>query len=257
MLGELADLLCELGMRIRDMVCVGADRQRSYLCTSATCCPPDGRPLRDDLATVVDATMVATGSAPLPSRESLAEQLAPRDDDDPVLREVRCASERVYVRLTAGLIERTDRFVEDLRQLERVPRDRAARTRLVATVGHLVATIPGRDLLLRGLTVEADRTLLALGRDVLGEAVRCSEPAATAPLAASLAVCCWVDGDGAAAWAALDRALDADPAYSLAHLVATALQQGQPPWIWTSIMSELTPQELLASARRGQERSPA
>jgi hypothetical protein len=79
----------------------------------------------------------------------------------------------------------------------------------------------------------------------------------TAPLAATLAVCCWVDGDGAAAWAALDRAFDADPEHSLAHLVATALQQGQPPWIWTSIMAELTPAELLASARHGQEHSPA
>ena len=128
----------------------------------------------------------------------------------------------------------------------------------MATVGQLVATIPGRDLLLRGLTVEADRSLLALGRDVLGEAVRCSEPGTTAAAGGRRS------RSAAGSTATAQRpgrrstgAFDADPDHSLAHLVATALQQGQPPWIWTSIMADLTPEELLASARHGQERSPA
>jgi hypothetical protein len=72
-----------------------------------------------------------------------------------------------------------------------------------------------------------------------------------------LAVCCWVDGDGAAAWAALDRALAADAGYSLALLVATALQQGQPPWIWTTVMAELNVEEVLAADRPDPGRWPA
>ena len=64
-------------------------------------------------------------------------------------------------------------------------------------------------------------------------------------MAAVLAVCAWVDGDGAAARVALDRALDADPAYSLAGLVAAALDTGTPPWTWVSMMSEVSVAEIL------------
>jgi hypothetical protein len=257
LLGELAALLAELGIRIRDMVCVGAQRQRSYLCTSLTCCPPQGRPLRDEGTTLVDATMAAHGSAPLESRESLAAQLAPRADDDPVLLAVRRATARAPMRLVPGPVERADRFVADLRRWDGAPRDTAARARLVATVEHLTATIAARDLLLRALTVEADHGLLKLARAVLMESVRCAGPPEVARIAAVLAVCCWVDGDGAAAWVALDRALAADPDHSLARLVATALEQGQPPWVWTSIMARLSPEELLASDRPDPERSTA
>jgi hypothetical protein len=257
LLGELADLLTGQGIRIRDIVCVGAQRQRSYLCTSHRCCPPEGRPLRDERSTLVDATMAAHGSAPLAGRESLAAQLAPRDERDPVLIAVRRASARAPMRLAPGMVERADRFVADLRRWDGAPRDTAARARLVATVAHLTGSIGERDLLLRGLTVEADHDLLKLARAVLAEAVRCAEAGHVARIAAVLAVCCWVDGDGAAAWVALDRALAADPDYSLARLVATALEQGQPPWIWTSVMARLTPEELLAAARPDPERSTA
>ena len=175
-----------------------------------------------------------------------------------MLRDVRRASERVYIRLTAGLIERTDRFVADLRQLERVPRDRAARTRLVATVGHLVATIPGRDLLLRGLTVEADRSLLALGRDVLAEAVRCSEPGATAAAGGRRSR----SAAGSTATALRPGRLSTGPSTPTPTTrwrtwSRPPCSRVSRPWIWTSIMAELTPEELLASARHGQERSPA
>ena len=257
LLGEVAAELVEAGIRVRDLVCVGHERQGSYLCTDAACCPPEGRPVSDDRATVVDATMVAAGSAPLVGRESLAEQLEPRAEDDPVRIAVRRASERVYGRLVPGVLERVDRFVGDLRRGAGSPRDAAARTRLVATVEHLVDRISSRDLLMRGLTVEADHALLKQARQVLCEAVRCADPPRVAPLAAVLAVCCWVDGDGAAAWAALDRALAADAGYSLALLVATALQQGQPPWIWTTVMAELNVEEVLAADRPDPGRWPA
>ena len=92
LLGELADLVGELGIRIRDIVCVGAPGSGRTCAPARRCCPPEGRALRDELATVVDATMVATGSAPLPSRESLAEQLAPATRTTPCC--ARCGVRR-------------------------------------------------------------------------------------------------------------------------------------------------------------------
>ncbi len=42
----------------------------------------------------------------------------------------------------------------------------------------------------------------------------------------------WQVGDGALAWAAVDRCRDADPRYALAHLLAQALEQAVPPDDW-------------------------
>ena len=255
LVGEVAALLCEAGVRIRDIVCIGEHRQASYLCTDPACCPPEGRTVDPVGSSLVQATFVGAGSAPLDSREALVAQLEPRPADDPVLVAVRRAAPGVFLRLAAGLPERSARFVEDLRRWDGAARDHAARTRLVATSGHLVTTIPSRDLLLRALTADADHHLLALARDVLAEAVRCAPSGEVAALAAVLAVCCWVDGDGAAAWVALDRATDDDPQHSLAGLVTAALLQGHPPWIWTSIMAELTDEAILAAAGPDPERS--
>ena len=44
-----------------------------------------------------------------------------------------------------------------------------------------------------------------------------------------LAVCAWLRGDGAMANVALARALDSDPAYTLARLLAQALARCVPP----------------------------
>jgi hypothetical protein len=53
------------------------------------------------------------------------------------------------------------------------------------------------------------------------------------PAPASLfAFSSWLAGDGAAAWCGIETALDADPDYSLAQLVAQALQGAIPPTVW-------------------------
>src|SRR5260370_9284211 len=50
-----------------------------------------------------------------------------------------------------------------------------------------------------------------------------------APPAALLAFTAWQAGDGALASVAIERALEADPDYSMALLVADALHAGLPP----------------------------
>jgi len=75
--------------------------------------------------------------------------------------------------------------------------------------------------------------------------------------AATLAVCAWATGDGAAARVAVVRALEADPSCSLALLVEEALDRGLRPTVWTESIGALSDEEILGGARRGQERSPA
>ncbi|MDA8434615.1 MAG: DUF4192 domain-containing protein [Actinomycetales bacterium] len=242
---ELAAELRDAGVLALDAVCVVGDRIRSYWCLDLACCPAEGRLVDSGEALRVRSLLVEQGSAPLSSREELVRGLAPRDADDPVRQAVDDARDAVLIRMPAGTEIRVDRFVDDVRELGLDPRNRAALTRLVVVAGWLCATIRSRDLLLRALTVDPDPTVLHTARTVLGEAVRCASGPDAAPVASVLAVCAWVAGDGAAARVALDRALDADPSYSLAALVAAALDAGTPPWTWVSLMSELSVDAIL------------
>lgn len=244
------------GVRLADAVVIVGDRVASYLCDDPCCCPPDGRVVETAESLRLEAAFVEQGSAPLAGRECLAAQLEPRPADDAFRAEVDRVSGRVLSRLSSDLPRRTERFVTDLRAWDGDPRSETVFVRLVATVVWLVLGISSRDLLLRALTADGDRALLKSARSVLAEAVRCAEPEETAGLASVLAVCAWVDGDGAAAWTAIDHALAADPSYSLAGLVATALDTGTPPWVWTSMMGGLSEQEILAAVPRDPSSSP-
>ena len=95
------------------------------------------------------------------------------------------------------------------------------------------------------MTVEADPQVLTAARGILTEAVRCASGPEVAAVASVLGVCAWVQADGAAARVALDRALDADPAYSLASLLSAALDGGIPPWSWVEMMAETSVEEIL------------
>ncbi|WP_144123317.1 DUF4192 domain-containing protein [Catellatospora sichuanensis] len=65
--------------------------------------------------------------------------------------------------------------------------------------------------------------------DLWLDLTRRGEPALLAPVASLLAWCAWRSGNGVLAGAALRRALLADPAYTLAHLLTEALDQAIPP----------------------------
>jgi hypothetical protein len=60
---------------------------------------------------------------------------------------------------------------------------------------------------------------------------RCPDPLVAAP-AGLLAFAAWRAGDGARAWCAVDRCLDAAPDDTLGRLVATALAEAVPPHAW-------------------------
>lgn len=64
------------------------------------------------------------------------------------------------------------------------------------------------------------------------ELVRRSPASAVAPVAGLLAFSAWLAGNGALAWCAVDRALEADPDHTLAQLVADALESAMPPSRW-------------------------
>lgn len=85
--------------------------------------------------------------------------------------------------------------------------------------------IEARDAVLGWAAGDADHGLLALLVDLVGRAV---EPF-DAPVATALAWVAYARGDGALANVAVDRALDSDPGYSMALLIASSLEAGIHP----------------------------
>ena len=73
------------------------------------------------------------------------------------------------------------------------------------------------------------------------------QPDFVAPPAALLAFTAWQAGDGALASIAIERALEADPEYSMALLVADALHAGLPP---SAARLPMTPKQVAASYAR-------
>jgi hypothetical protein len=242
--------LSESGFHALDAVCVVGDRVRSYWCTDRVCCPAEGRVASPEESLRVRATFAGAGSAPLGSRADLVAALQERADSDSLVREV--ARARHHVRRSTPVAEVADvrRFLDGLREWADDPRDQPRLAALVARAEELCRPVRSRDLLLRELTLDSTLGVLHAARQVLAESVRCLRGPAVAPSAAVLSVCAWVAGDGAAARVAVERALDADPGYSLAGLICAALDQGVPPWSWVDVMAELSVEEILGVADR-------
>lgn len=254
---DIATLLELCGLTVGDELCVAGGRMRSYLCSDEGCCPVEGREPDPAERLRVESLFVVHGSAPLRSRAALEASLASRPADDAFVAAVRAARDGVFVRQPAGVVERVEGFVRDVARWGEHPGSTSMITRLVVVAGLLVADIPSRDLLLQRLTGRPRRELLVAARQVLVETVRCSQGQDAAQPAATLAVCAWAAGDGAAARVAVERALDADPGCSLAQLVGSALDSAMPPSTWTAAMRALTDEEILGAGPPGQERSPA
>ena len=177
------------------------------------------------------------GGAPAPSRDALAD----RWRADP-------ARQR---RIEASLVEREaelDAELPDARSLE-AWRD-AAIEELESWLAEARRLRPPQWVaLLIGLAdVRVRDTLLwsIAQRDDVGRLLRLIEPGLrlapagyVAPLASLIGLCCWLEGDGARAMIALDRACVDDPDYGLALLARSSIASGIPPWAWRSMMREL------------------
>jgi hypothetical protein len=248
---------------LRDVLRVEGQRYWSYLCQEPRCCPPEGTPF-DGPDHPNARALTAAGMTARPDRESLAASVAPvtGGEADSMRRAHQRALRRAAELITgAGTPDRLRPLVQAGRA---AVRDAIARYQdggeitdhdQMAWLIVTVADLRVRDDAWARMAPEHS----AAHRRLWTDATRRAAPAYAAAPASLLAFAAWQCGEGALANIAVERALEDDPEYSMAHLIGHALEAGLPPSV---ARLPMTPEEVEASYERrerprgGAERRP-
>jgi hypothetical protein len=225
------------GLVVGDALRVEGDRCWSYLCTQASCCPPDGIPCGPAGGPVVAAFEAAGAPAPLASRAVLAAVIAP-------VGGAEAEAMRLSMRKAEARAARlTGRRTEPGKRTARSPLASSGVRAVAAALrtyqaGGSITSCDQLAWLARALDDQEVRDEAWLRMDhahreahqrLWTDLTRAAPPEYQAAPASLLALVAWQDGNGPLAHVALDRALAARPGYPMAHLLRMAIDHGAPP----------------------------
>ena len=184
-------------------------------------------------------------------RAELADTLVGTDETDAV--EVALAATR-FADLVAssgeeGLLRTEARW---LQQFLRSPLTVAVRPADAGRLLVLASIVATRDVAWSEISRDSSGDHVELWRGLVRRSPRHLLPGACS----LLAFAAWQHGDGALAWCAIDRCLEVDPDYSMAHCVARILTGAVPPSVWEPIREDELPVFAEVTAR-GQDGSRA
>ena len=246
---SLRATLLSAGITLRDLLRVQDGRYWSYACQDPGCCPPDGVPF-DGPAHPAAGALAAAGLTACPDRAALAGSLAPLTG--PAAESVSQATERAlrrageFIAAPAGEADGQRRLVEAGREAVRAAIGIYRRGGQITDHDQLAwLAITLADLRVRDdAWARMEPRFRAAHRRLWTDVVRhAREPYVPAP-ASLLAFTAWQSGEGALANIAIERALAADPGYSMAHLIGQAVDAGLPP---SAARLPMTPEEVEAS----------
>ncbi|TDC47022.1 DUF4192 domain-containing protein [Actinomadura sp. KC345] len=234
-LAEVAEAAAAMGAALE---CAGvpaaesirvADGRWWSLTCDGECCPAEGTPY-DISASALAAQATYAGHVALADRTELVRSV--QSLAGPARAAMREATRRAEKRRDSpgeslafvhALLTRTDPTDDE-----------------VARLGVLLTDLRLRDEAWIRINEDAPAADIAFWRDVLR---RVEEPYVPAP-ASLLAFAAYTAGDGGLANVALERALRADPAYSMAVLLQEVVNAGVPP---SKVRLQMTPDQLAAA----------
>jgi hypothetical protein len=242
---------------LHDMLRVEGGKYWSYSCQDPHCCPPEGVPFDPDDHPAAE-TMAAAGNKALRDRAALAATIAPLGGlaAESMRQATRRAERRATALISAGLGQGLDDGAAGP-LIEEGLRAVSAAIGVYRGGGQITShdRIAWLAVSLTDLRVRDDawarmdpghvEAHLRLWIDLVRRAPSRYVP----PAAALLAFTAWQAGNGALANLAAERALAADPEYSMALLILDAVGAGMPP---SAARLPMTPEEVAASyAGRG------
>jgi hypothetical protein len=238
------------GVDVSEVLRADGGRFWSLLCDDVACCPPEGRSY-DPGSHPAAATLTQAGLPAEPDRDALARTIRrPAGSAERVRRATVQAQLRLR-RLTdlgeaaADPDPRLRATRTGRREVQRAIRQyRAGET--ITSVDHLAWLA----VLLADIRVRDDAWArmdpahrIAHGR-LWTDVLRCADVDFLAPAASLLAFTAWQSGNGALATISVERALTADPGYSMAQLLAGAIEAVLPP---SAARMPMTPAAVAAS----------
>lgn len=249
----VAPALREAGIAVQDALRVEGGRYWSYVCGDPDCCPPGGVPF-DSVGHPASAALAAAGLPVRADRAALADTLASAAEDTRPMREAverarRAAGQLIDLEVAAS---GGDPFLRIADAGRRSVKQVIARYRRggelddhdeIAWLGVALGDLRVRD----DAWARMDPRFNDAHQRLWTSLVRRLPADLVAAPAALLAFTAWQAGDGALASVAIERALDADPEYSMALLVADALHAGLPP---SAAKLPMTPKQVAASYAR-------
>lgn len=192
-------------------------------------CPSDGHPIDESIADAVAVMFIAQGVQVLPDRCALEHEVAPDQEGQAVVADLLASGSSLENAVTMS--------AEQLWQAITRPVTPAPTTpRLAADTLRALGDGATRDQLLL-VMVGSDLTSLTLAGDRLSAVLRMAPNASLPSIASVTAVARWLAGDGARAWACLDRAAAIDPEHGLTRVVSHALHVGLPPSSWRAALA--------------------
>ncbi|TDD80249.1 DUF4192 domain-containing protein [Actinomadura darangshiensis] len=239
--GEVAEAVAPMraalaaaGVPAVEAIRVGDGRWWSLTCDD-DCCPPEGTPY-DITGSVVAAQATFAGHVALADRTELVTSVAPLHDAS-----MHRATERAERRYLARPGNTAD---EDLAFVLALLLHAGSAVRPtddeVAWLGLLLTDLRIRDEAWIRIDEEAPAADIAFWRDI----VRRVHPDHVPAPASLLAFAAYSAGDGGLANVALERALDADPAYSMAVILRQVINAGVPP---SKLRIGMNPDQLAAA----------
>jgi hypothetical protein len=233
----LREALASAGVPAAEAIRVADGRWWSLTC-SADCCPPEGTPY-DISASVLAAQATYAGHVALADRAELVRSVQPLGGPArTAMREATARAEKRHVARGGRTTEEDLAFVLSL--LTRVHTGSSPTDDEVARLGFLLTDLRLRDEAWIRIDEEAPAADIAFWRDIVR---RVETPYAPAP-ASLLAFAAYSAGDGGLANVALERALNADPAYSMAVILREVINAGIPP---SQLRLRMTSEDLAAA----------
>jgi hypothetical protein len=265
-LEPVAAAMLHAGLEILEMLRAEGGRYWSALCRDPVCCPAEGVSF-DPCSHPAAAVLNQAGLDAYPDRAALARTLEPPPGTALATRRATTRALRRLDALVAAAEQGgTDPAIALAGIGRRAVREAIRRYRSGGSITSparraflavAVADLQVRDDAWARMDPEYRDRHLRLWTDVVTGAAPEFVPAP----ASLLAFTAWQSGAGALANVAVERALAADPAYTMALLIADAVQAGLPP---SAAQLPMTPAEVAASygggraprARAGQRPAP-